>query len=96
MNKKFNVIKVENYGVVVDKYADIIANVTPVINTVAPWYIGEPCRVSLSKSSPFDPTGKVNLFQGIHKIIATIEKRLDGVPLIELTDNIEQLANILC
>lgn len=85
MNKIFNsdsIIAVEDYFVVVDKDAGILSSYTTDGVKV---YEPSKARDILIKKEVGHLKTKVN------KIIATIGKRLEGVPLIELLDNDSEL-----
>lgn len=70
-----------DYWLLVDTEAPIEAMKTPTYNEVVPW--GEfRCGISLSKERPMSGDGKVNLFEGIHAIIAHLPKH-DNAPVLE-------------
>ena len=86
MTKTFNVIEIEDYGIAVDDFQIKKGD--------------SPCYCYNSIKSTWD--NNIILYQGtmpeyhyigFKKIIGSIGKRLDGVPLIELVDNVENLVS---
>ena len=82
MNKKFDVIPIEDYGVVVDKQIQPDAN---------DYFIAEGYLSELRKLTAWEKEHQTQIM--CWKVIATINKRIDDIPLIELPD--EHLRAIL-
>jgi hypothetical protein len=104
MNKQFPVLPVEDYMVVIDKDAELkTGDYLPIKYKTGEYKLHTVLKennqgwADYSKSTGHIPISLANGAMYAHskdynKVIATIGKRIEGIPLIELPDEVEQLA----